>query len=100
MGRLLKSDSSPENESAFALIEFPSRFPLKVLGKLNDDFEDIVLNLVRARCPQVEHIEVSKRASKGGKYVALTLTFTVYSQQQLEEIYQDLYDCEQVVMSL
>ena len=38
--------------------------------------------------------------SKGGKYQALTLTFTAYSQQQLEEIYQDLYDCEHVVMSL
>ncbi|MDH3388160.1 MAG: DUF493 domain-containing protein [Gammaproteobacteria bacterium] len=87
-------------ESGLALIEYPSRFPLKVFGNHTAEFEAIVLALVRARCPQAEHIEVRRRASKGGKYLALTLTFTVYSQQQLEEIYQDLYDCEHVVMSL
>jgi putative lipoic acid-binding regulatory protein len=94
------SSDSGSSESALALIDYPSRFPLKVFGKQADDFEAIVLALVRARCPQAEHIEVRRRLSKGGRYQALTLTFTVYSQQQLEEIYQDLYDCEAVVMSL
>ncbi len=87
-------------ESGLGLIDYPSRFPLKVFGNHSDEFETIVLELVRARCPQAEHNEVRRRSSKGRKYLALTLTFTVYSQQQLEEIYQDLYDCEQVVMSL
>ena len=87
-------------ELALALIDYPSQFPLKVFGNQSDDFEPIVLDLIRARCPQAEHIDIRRRPSKGGKYLALTLTFTVYSQQQLEEIYQDLYDCEQVVMSL
>lgn len=87
-------------QSGLALIDYPSRFPLKVFGNKSDDFESTVLELVRARCPQAEHIDVRKRSSKGGKYIALTLTFTVYSQKQLEEIYQDLYDCKQVVMSL
>ena len=87
-------------ESALTLLDYPSRFPFPVFGSQSDDFEGIVLDLIRARCPQAEHIEVRRRSSKGGKYLALTLTFTVYSQKQLEEIYQDLYDCEQVVMSL
>ena len=87
-------------ESALDLLDYPARFPLKVLGNQSAQFEDIVLQLVKARCPQAEHIEVSKRQSKGGRYIALTLTFMVYSRQQLENIYQDLYDCEQIVMSL
>ena len=91
----------PEStESALALLDYPSRFPLKVFGQQSDDFEDLVLALVRARCPQAEHIEVSKRSSKGGKYLALTLTFTVYTQRQLEDIYSDLHACDQVMMSL
>ena len=91
----------PEStESALALIEYPSRFPLKVFGKQSDDFEDIVLALVRAKCPQAEHIEITRRSSKGGKYLALTLTFTVYTQRQLEDIYSDLHACDQVMMSL
>ncbi|MCP4979777.1 MAG: DUF493 domain-containing protein [Gammaproteobacteria bacterium] len=94
------SEKSEPVESALALLEYPNSYPLKVFGKHADDFESVVLALVRARCPQAEHIEVRRRCSKGGKYLALTLVFTVYSQQQLEEIYQDLYDCEQVVISL
>lgn len=87
-------------ESALALLDYPNRFPLKVFGSQSDTFESVVLDLVRARCPEAEHIEISRRSSRGGKYLALTLTFTVYSQQQLEALYQDLYDCDQVVMSL
>ncbi|MFV2031664.1 MAG: YbeD family protein [Gammaproteobacteria bacterium] len=91
--------SSPA-QSPLDFLDYPSRFPLKVFGNKSTRFEDTVLQLVKARCPQAEHIEVSQRQSKRGKYIALTLTFTVYSRQQLEDIYQDLYDCEQVVMSL
>ena len=87
-------------ESALALLEYPGRFPLKVFGRQSADLEAQVLALVRARIPQAEHIEVSRRNSSGGKYQALTLTFTVYTQQQLEDIYHDLYQCEQVMMSL
>ena len=91
----------PEStESALALIEFPSQFPLKVFGKPSSDFEATVVNLVRARVPQAEHIEIRRRDSRNGKYQALTLTFTVHTQQQLEDIYRDLYECDQVMMSL
>lgn len=86
--------------SGLGLLKYPCRFPLKVFGKPCADFEATVVGLVRARCPQAEHIEISRRESRGGKYLALTLTFTVYTQQQLEEIYRDLYNCQQVVMSL
>ena len=91
---------SESGESALALLEYPGKFPLKVFGKDSAEFESVVVDLVRARIPEAEHIEISRRRSKGGKYLALTLTFTVYTHQQLEDIYQDLYDCDQVVMSL
>jgi len=94
------AEQSPPPRPALELLEFPSRYPLKVLGNDDAEFESIVLELVKARCPQAEHIEVSKRMSKGGKYVALTLTFMVYSHQQITEIYRDLYECQHVVMSL
>lgn len=93
-----KSPTAPQ--SALDLIDFPERYPLKVFGHQNEDFESIVVELVRARCPQAEHIEVSRRNSSKGKYIALTLHFTVYSRQQIIDIYRDLYECEHVVMSL
>lgn len=86
--------------SPLDLLDYPTQFPLKVLGNKSEQFENIVLQLIKARCPQAEYIEVTKRQSKKGKYTALTLTFTVHSRQQLENIYHDLHECEQVVMSL
>ncbi len=88
------------NESALDLIEYPSRFPLKVFGDHSDDFEELVLGLIKARSPQSEHFEVTRRSSKGGKYLSLTITFTVYNRQQVEDIYRDLHECDRVLMSL
>jgi len=93
-------DKPGNNHSALELLEYPNRFPLKVFGSQSAEFEEIVLALLKARSPKTEHFEVTRRASKGGKYTALTVTFTAYSQKQLEDIYQDLYECEHVVMSL
>lgn len=91
----------PESaESGLALLDYPNRFPLKVIGKPGADFEEKVLGVVRARIPEAEHIDIRRRESRGGKYLALTLTFTVYTQRQLEDIYRDLYACEQVLMKL
>jgi len=93
-------EKSPLPGSALELIELPSRYPLKVFGNHDADFEAVVLELVKARCPQAEYIEVNQRASKNGKYIALTLTFTVYSHEQIKDIYRDLHECPHVVMSL
>ena len=94
------SNSANSGESGLALLEYPTRFPLKVLGLDTSEFEVVVIDLVRSRIPEAEHIEIRRRKSNQGKYLALTLTFTVHSQQQLEELYRDLYACEHVVMSL
>ena len=94
------AEQQPLPQSALELIDFPSRFPLKVFGTKSIEFEANVFELVKSHCSGDEKIEVSSKESKNGKYTSLTLTFTAYSKQQLEGIYQDLYDCEQVVMTL
>ena len=51
------ADEPQPDESALALLDYPSRFPLKVFGRhSDDDFEQVVVDLVRARVPQAEHI--------------------------------------------
>lgn len=82
------------------LMEFPCKFPLKVFGLNNESFEPAVMERVRAHCPNSTKFSVSKNESKKGKYQSLTITFTAHSKKQLDDIYQSLTDCEQVVMSL
>lgn len=83
-----------------ALLEFPCEFPLKVFGHQADDFEAHVLELLAKRCPKTENFDVRQNKSRGGKYISLTITFTAYSQQQLDDIYRDLHAAERVVMTL
>ncbi|MFT5506271.1 MAG: putative lipoic acid-binding regulatory protein [Gammaproteobacteria bacterium] len=96
-------NANSPSESAFDFLDFldfPEAYPLKVIGKPTAQFETEIVELVRARCPQAEHIEVASKQSRGGKYISLTVTFTAYSRQQLEDIYRDLYESGLVVMTL
>jgi putative lipoic acid-binding regulatory protein len=93
-------NEKPSIGSALDLLDFPEAYPLKVIGKPTEKFETEIVELVRARCPQTEPIEVIIKQSRGGKYISLTLTFTAYSRQQIEDIYRDLYESGLVVMTL
>lgn len=89
-----------ENTETTELMEFPCEFPLKVFGLNSDDFEAMVIDIVKLHCPPTTQFQVKKNKSKKGKYQSLTITFSAHSRQQLDDIYQSLTDCEQVVMSL
>lgn len=94
------SGTSSQEHNETQLMQFPCEFPLKVFGLNNSDFKEIVLNLVRVHCAKSMEFQVTRKESKKGKYQSLTISFTAHSRQQLDDIYQSLTDCDQVVMSL
>lgn len=81
-------------------MEYPCDFPLKVFGRNEEGFEQLVLDLVKPHLAENAELVVSRNQSRHGKYQSLTIRFTADSRQQLDAIYQSLTDCEQVVMSL
>ncbi len=83
-----------------SLLEFPCRFPIKIVGHASPDFETEILALIRRHAPELSDEAVSRRPSQGGKYLALTVTIEASSRQQLDAIYRALSAHEQVVMSL
>ncbi len=85
-----------------SIIAFPCKFPIKAMGSTAkpDDFEHIVSAIVRAHYPELEQAHITSRPSKTGKYLAVTATIEASSQAQLDAIYQDLSDCEHVIMAL
>ena len=82
------------------LLEFPCQFPIKAMGRNAADFEAVVVELVRRHVPDLGEGAVQSRDSKGGNYIAVTVTITARSQAQLDAIYQELTACEHVVMAL
>lgn len=82
------------------LFEFPCSFPLKVIGRGVDGFEDLVLPIVRRHVPDLDEDAVTSRPSRAGRYLALTITFIAESKEQLDALYCDLGAHERVVMVL
>jgi putative lipoic acid-binding regulatory protein len=81
-------------------MEFPCQFPIKAMGHAQDDFEALVVSLVRQHVPDLGEAAVRSRPSKEGKYLSVTITVTATSREQLDAIYYDLTACEQVLMAL
>jgi putative lipoic acid-binding regulatory protein len=70
------------------LIEFPCKFPIKVMGETQEIFSSTIINLIQTIVPSfnAEHIEM--RASSNGKYISLTCSVDVVSQAQLDDVYR------------
>jgi len=77
----------PPGES---LIEYPSRFPIKVMGANVDGFVEAVVNVARQFDADFDAATLEKRPSRGGKYLGLTVTITATSREQLDELYRTL----------
>ncbi len=83
-----------------SLLEFPCEFCVKAMGLAADDFDALVAAIVREQVPDLPAAAVRSRPSRGGKYLAVSVTFTATSRAQLDAIYQALSAHERVVMAL
>src|SRR4051812_46208471 len=57
-----------------SLIEYPSAFPIKVMGAAVEGFEQAVIAVARAFDPAFEAATIERRPSKAGNYLGLTIT--------------------------
>ena len=88
------------SEDKDTLLEFPCRFPIKAMGRDEDEFVAHVLNLVTPHYPEITEDDIRTRSSNGGKYISVTITVTATSKLQLDAIYYALTDSERVLMAL
>lgn len=73
-----------------SLIEYPSAFPIKVMGAAVEGFEAAVVDIARRFDPGFDAAAVERRPSRGGNYLGLTITVTATSREQLDELYRTL----------
>jgi putative lipoic acid-binding regulatory protein len=82
------------------VFNFPCTFPLKVIGRNTADFEAFVIAVVRRHVPKLDVNLVTSRTSSGNAYLSVTVTFIASSREQLDALYSDLGQHEQVLMLL
>jgi putative lipoic acid-binding regulatory protein len=79
--------SDPRKDS---LIEYPCRFPIKVMGAMADGFADALAEVARQFDPDFDPATMELRPSKGGNYLGVTITVTATSREQLDNLYRAL----------
>jgi putative lipoic acid-binding regulatory protein len=82
----LEKPSTPEP----SLIEYPSLFPIKVMGVKVDGFVHAVTQIAESFDPAFDASTIELRPSKGGNYLGVTITVTATSREQLDDLYRTL----------
>lgn len=70
------------------------------MGQNSNEFETTVFSIIQKHSPDLKATAVKTRASKGGKYLAITVTVMAQSQAQLDQIYIELSSHKLVTMAL
>lgn len=74
-----------------SLIEYPSDFPIKVMGKSHPEFAQTLTAVVLEFDPDFNPASVEMRPSRSGNYIGLTFTVRATSREQLDNLYRALH---------
>jgi putative lipoic acid-binding regulatory protein len=78
--------------------DFPTRIPLKIIGRNESEFESFVLSLFHLHVEPAEIHAVNGRLSRNDAYLSVTVTFTAQSREQLDALYGTLNSHPRVLM--
>jgi putative lipoic acid-binding regulatory protein len=81
-------------------IEFPTEFPIKVMGRRDSDLQQATRAIIERHTGPLGDERLKVRTSGDGNFLALTYTITAESRDQLDAIYRELTACKAVLMAL
>lgn len=73
-----------------SLIEYPSDFPIKVMGAMHESFAQTIIEVVVLHDPSFHAGKMEMRPSAKGTYLSLTVTVRATSREQLDNLYRAL----------
>lgn len=86
----MNEDSSAESSAAPRGFEFPTDFPLKIMGRRAEGFAQAMADTVKLHAPDFDPATLEMRASKDGNYLSVTATVRATSREQLDALYRAL----------
>jgi putative lipoic acid-binding regulatory protein len=81
-------------------LEFPTEFPIKVMGRRTDDFAQAIVDVVLRHAPDYDAATLEMRTSREGNYLSVTATINATSREQLDALYRELTSHPLVTMVL
>jgi len=80
--------TTPQDQES--LIQYPSDFPIKIMGATHEDFTRTMVELVKLHDPEFHEVRMETRPSAQGNYLAITVTVRATSREQLDDLYRAL----------
>ena len=87
-------------DTSASALEFPTAFPIKVMGRRTDDFAQAIVEVVLRHAPDFDVGTLEMRVSREGNYLSVTATITANSREQLDALYRELTSHPLVAMVL
>jgi uncharacterized protein len=81
---------SEDSGDRLSLIDYPSPFPIKVMGPNVPEFKAAIMTVARRFDPSFDATAMQARPSSAGNYIGLTITVMATSREQLDDIYRAL----------
>jgi len=100
--KIVGVDAQPPADT---LLEFPTPFPIKAMGRMKDaaldeGFAQMVLGVVLKHAPDFDAKQLEMRPSKNGNFLSVTATINATSKAQIDDIYRELSAHPSVLMAL
>lgn len=92
-----KPDRSGDQKSASPL-QFPTDYPIKVVGRTTRDFRARIDAVVLIHSPSILPERISERASGAGNFTSITYTIVAESREQVTALVGALVATDGVLM--
>lgn len=83
-----------------SLLQFPTDYPIKVVGRPSDEFRARVHATMVRHAPNLDPDQVSERLSENGNFLSISYTIRAESREQVVALATDLKALEGVLMVL
>ena len=82
------------------LLRFPCDFPIKMMGRDQPDFRNAAVDLVERHAGEIPDESIRTAFSRKGNFLSITITIHAKSQKQLDDIYRDLTEHDEILVVL
>jgi putative lipoic acid-binding regulatory protein len=82
------------------LLAFPCDFPIKMMGRDQPEFRKAAVALVEQHAGEIPDDAIRTALSSKGNFLSITITIRAKDQQQLDDIYRDLTEHDEILVAL
>jgi putative lipoic acid-binding regulatory protein len=80
------------------LLEFPTDYPIKVVGRASDALRAAADAIVARHAPDFDASRTSERLSANGNFLSISYTIRAVSAEQVTALATELSSCESVLL--